>query len=397
MAYLNDMINIDNNKFIFSEKKKYRFSRHLLFWTAWGLWFAVPREFSPIFFQKNGQFPNVIKVMADTAIYLLSQPVLVYPLLYFILPVYVFTGKYIKASLSIIGLLLLTIFVNIGLLSIPWSEVFWFLPLKYRPSFSGAGGFRITSQAYLAAMLGSLTAAAFAAGFKIYKHYYLKHMRNRQLMKENMEAQLQLLRAQVHPHFLFNTLNNIYSQTQLESPKGSKMIVGLSDMLRYILYEGQKSLVPLKQELMMITEYTSLEKIRYGNKLDVYVMIPDKTVDLYIAPLLLLPFVENCFKHGASNMLQNPWINLTVEVKDTTLTMKLMNGKVPVKENVQNTGIGISNVRQRLELLYKNKYDLQIREDEEMFVVDLKVELIRTDSLKEKEAASILKEITYAG
>jgi LytS/YehU family sensor histidine kinase len=207
-------------------------------------------------------------------------------------------------------------------------------------------------------------------------------------MKENMEAQLQLLRAQVHPHFLFNSLNNIYSQTKLESPKGSKMIMGLSDILRYILYEGQKSLVPLKQELMMVTEYIGLEKIRYGNKLDVYVMTPDKTDDLYIAPLLLLPFVENCFKHGASNVLQSPWIHLTAEAKGTAFTMKLMNGTAPVKENGDNrTGIGIINVRQRLELLYKNKFDLQIREDEEVFVVDLKVELATIESRKEMEAA----------
>src|SRR5678810_1081919 len=173
--------------------------------------------------------------------------------------------------------------------------------------------------------------------------YYVKHMRNQQLLKDNMEAQLQLLRAQVHPHFLFNSLNNIYSQTQVESPKGSKMIMGLSDILRYILYEGQKPLVPLQQELLMIKEYINLEKIRYGNKLDVPVMIPYKTDDIYIAPLLLLPFVENCFKHGTSNMLENPWINLTVELKDTTLVMKLMNGKTPLNGNLQNKqGIGIN-------------------------------------------------------
>src|SRR5215510_10245155 len=100
----------------------------------------------------------------------------------------------------------------------------------------------------------------------------------------------------------------------------------------------------------MITEYVNLEKIRYGNKLDVHVLTPDKADDLYIAPLLLLPFVENCFKHGASNMLQNPWINLTVELKGTTLVMKLMNGKTVLNNNDQNKGIGISNVRQRLDL-----------------------------------------------
>ena len=123
-------------------------------------------------------------------------------------------------------------------------------------------------------------------------------------------------------------------------------------------------------------------------------MIPDKTDGLYIAPLLLLPFAENCFKHGASKMLQNPWINLTIEIKDTTLIMKLMNGKAPGNENGQpKTGIGINNVRQRLELLYKDKFDLQIREDEEMFVVDLQVELIRPESLKDKQSASLLNEV----
>jgi LytS/YehU family sensor histidine kinase len=165
------------------------------------------------------------------------------------------------------------------------------------------------------------------------------------------------------------------------------MIMGLSDMLRYILYEGKKPLVRLKQELLMVTEYINLEKIRYGNKLDVHVLTPDKMDDIFIAPLLLLPFVENCFKHGTSNMLQNPWINLTVELKDTTLVMKLMNGKSPVKVNGHlKPGIGISNVRQRLDLLYKEKYELQVREDEEVFVVDLKVELIGIkgrDNMKE--------------
>ena len=391
------MISIDNNKFIFSDERKYCISRHLLFWTAWAIWFFLARELNPTSFQKNGHFPNAIKVTIETLIFLLPQPILVYTLLYFILPRYVFSSKYIKASLCIIVLLFLNLFLNIILYSVAWKEVFWFLPTKYRPFPGGATGFKLTTQAWLAAFLGSLTVAALAAGFKIYKHYYVKHMRNKQLMKENMEAQLQLLRAQVHPHFLFNSLNNINSQTQLESPKGSKMIMGLSDILRYILYEGQKPLVPLKQELMMITEYIGLEKIRYGNKLDVYVKTPDKSDDFYIAPLLLLPFVENCFKHGASNMLQSPWINLTLEVKDTALTMKLMNGKAPVKENGQyRRGIGIANVRQRLELLYKDKFDLQIREDEEMFVVDLEVELIRIEELKEKEAASLSNKIIYA-
>jgi LytS/YehU family sensor histidine kinase len=156
------------------------------------------------------------------------------------------------------------------------------------------------------------------------------------------------------------------------------MIMGLSDLLRYILYEGRKPLVPLDKELQMILEYIDLEKIRYGNKLDLHYLVTDKTKDVYIAPLLLLPFIENCFKHGTSNMLQNPWINLTIEVKETTLVMKLMNGKAESNDrNSSKPGIGISNVRQRLDLLYKNKHELQIREEEDVFIVDLKVQLVR--------------------
>jgi sensor histidine kinase YesM len=354
------------------------------------------RELNPMFYKQTGHFPNLIQTMAEAFLMLLPQAVLVYPLLYFILPRYVFTGKYIRASICVIVLLFLTISINaVLLINIPWHKVIWISP--YVKLFEGISDLQKISMAYLAALQGSLTGAALAASFKMFKYYYLKNIRNQQLMKENIAAQLQLLKAQVHPHFLFNTLNNIFSQTQTESPRGSKMIMGLSDMLRYILYEGQKPLVSLKQELLMITEYINLEKIRYGNKLDVHVMIPDKSDNLYTAPLLLLPFVENCFKHGASNMLENPWINLTIELKNITLVMKLMNGKASSKQNVHvKPGIGISNVRQRLNLLYKDKYDLQIREDEEVFVVDLRVELIRIENKEQADAlAQPQSNLTY--
>jgi sensor histidine kinase YesM len=126
-------------------------------------------------------------------------------------------------------------------------------------------------------------------------------------------------------------------------------------------------------------------------------LMPDKPDNLDIAPLLLLPFVENCFKHGASNMLENPWINLTIELKNTTLVMKVMNGKASSKQHVDGqSGIGINNVRQRLDFLYKEKYDLQIREDEEVFVVDLRVELIKIENKQKADAlAEIRSKVAY--
>ena len=372
------MSTISYNKFIFSDEKTYRVKRHLLFWAGCATYFGLVRGLNPRTVLDNGNVPNLFISIAQAFLTLLPQTILVYPLLYFILPRYAFNKKYGKALFLFIILVVIMISINAGLLmTIPWYEAMW-LPKKVSllaNETTLSGRFKM---ACLLGLQGSSTGAGLAICFKMFKDHYVKNIRNQQLLKENVEAQLQFLRAQVHPHFLFNTLKNIYSQTQLESPKGSKMIMGLSDMLRYILYEGQKEVVPLKQELMMIKEYINLEGIRYGNKLDLRVRLPDKTDDIYIVPLLLLPFVENCFKHGTSNMLRHPWINLTVELDDTFLVMKLMNGKAQSNDNVERrNGIGINNVRQRLDLLYREKYELVIREEQEVFTVNLKVQLLR--------------------
>lgn len=378
---------IINNKLIFSDERKYRIRRHLLFWLSWGIYLAIVRQFLPINLKSAEHFPNPIQSLAQSFLSLLPQALFVYPLLYFLLPRYIFTGKYLKATLWGVVIIFLMISVNATLLlAIPWHRVSYMSQtieiFKDVPS-----DWLKIKLAYLLSSIGLLSTASLAISLKLLKHFYLKNLRIQELQKENIAAQLQILRAQVHPHFIFNTLNNIFNQIQTESPKGAKMVNGLSNMLRYILYEGEKPLVTLKQELQMINEYINLEKIRYGNKLDLQVTTSGKTDDIYIAPLLLLPFVENCFKHGASNMLQNPWINLTVEIKDTVLVMKLMNGKVPLKVNDQNkTGIGINNVKQRLGLLYKNKHELQVREDEEVFVIDLTVELTRVENKEQADA-----------
>jgi len=206
------MNNLENNKLIFSDERKYRIKRHLLFWGFWGFYFGMVRELNPMVYKQTGHFPNLIQTMAEAFLMLLPQAVLVYPLLYFILPRYVFTGKYIRASICVIVLLFLTISINaVLLINIPWHKVIWIS--SNVKLFAGTSDLQKISMAYLAALQGSLTGAALAASFKMFKYYYLKNIRNQQLMKENIAAQLQLLKAQVHPHFLFNTLNNIFFQT----------------------------------------------------------------------------------------------------------------------------------------------------------------------------------------
>ena len=164
----------------------------------------------------------------------------------------------------------------------------------------------------LAGLRGGITIGGMAAAIKLMKILYLKEQRNLQLQNENTRSQLQLLKAQVHPHFLFNTLNNIYSHTQKVSPVASKLVLGLSDLLRSILYECNNEYISIRQEIGMIHNYITLEKIRYGNKLDISLDISQSAQELQIAPLLLLPLVENSFKHGASQVIEQPWLNICI-------------------------------------------------------------------------------------
>ncbi|MBD2705839.1 histidine kinase [Spirosoma sp. BT702] len=225
----------------------------------------------------------------------------------------------------------------------------------------------------LAGLRGSITVGGVAAAIHLLKCFQEKQQTALQLEKEKANAELQILKAQVHPHFLFNTLNTIYSCTQDVSQKASGMILGLSHLLRYILYDCNQPLVPLQKELTMISDYLQLEQARYDQGLDMAVQLP-KTTHHLIAPLLLLPFLENAFKHGASRMIESPWISLTLTLHDDILAMKLINGK-PADPKHSLPGIGIANVRKRLALSYPDQHELAIHDEEEMYIVNLTLTL----------------------
>lgn len=360
---------------LLSDKWWFRLWRNLLFWIFWGGFFSITRTLNPVVYMNTGQFPNYFKSLAETFFFLLPQTFLVYPVLYFVLPFYVFRHKYIPAIFWFIFFYLVALTMHaVILLTIPYDKIPW---------ISNAQLFLTTSTfqqkiffAYLGSIQGSITGVSLAATFKLFKHYYQKSLRNQELLQENSEAQLRLLMAQLQPHFMFNTLNNIYSQAQEESPKSAKMIMELSHLLRYILTEGRKHRVPLENELQMVKDYINLEKIRYDEKLDLHYSFPNRVDDISIAPLLLLPLVENCFKHGASKMIHKPWINIKSNLQGRHFEMTLINGKKDVTSTDPNRlGTGIENVRRRLELLYPKRHTLEIREDPDVFIVDLSIEL----------------------
>ena len=363
-------------RFIFSEERSDRIKRHLLFWFCYWFYFTALHAASPGGKPEISYFRNIPFATLEAFCLLVPQAFLAYAMLSFVLPQFLLRNRYLLSFAWFLFFAIATTF----LCYVMFVKVAPVLMEALLPQRFMVRNPRINVQNFYITLIvsgkGSLMAAGAVCSFKLIKYWYQKEKRNLELLKENTESQLKLLTAQVHPHFLFNTLNNIYSQTQTESPKGSKMIMQLSDLLRYILSEGNKTLVPLNKELQMLTDYINLEKVRYGNKLDLHVSTPGNTSNLGITPLLLLPFVENCFKHGASKFLTSPWINLKIELKGSTMIMKLMNGKdVYQTDEPVKLGTGVDNVKKRLDLLYKDKYELQITDEPEVFVVDLKLEL----------------------
>ncbi|QCR25089.1 two-component system sensor protein [Pontibacter sp. SGAir0037] len=222
---------------------------------------------------------------------------------------------------------------------------------------------------------GGLTVAGFAGAIKLAKHWYQKNQLNLKLEHEKLTAELQLLKAQVHPHFLFNTLNNLYSLTLTHSAEAPEVVLKLSGLLRYMLYEGNVPKVPLSKEVKLITDYLELEKMRYGNRLDLSVNLSGDFDGKLIAPLLLLPFLENSFKHGASEHLDQAWVSLDLSVRENKLKLKLMNALPEASAltagGVRSGGIGLQNVQKRLQLIYPDQHELKIIREAEVFIVTL--------------------------
>lgn len=367
-------VHMQKYPFIFSDQWKYRIRRHAAFWAFWWLFQGFLYSFMAVN-SVPGYFYRLPVSMLESFVFMFNHIFLAYSLMYFVIPRFLLKQRYWHTAAWTIILFLLTAIMSVilGRMVIDPLRHFFIGDRYTDPLMRRSVNFFIS---LLAGLRGGITIGGIAAAIKLMKYWYVKEQRNLQLQKENAEAQLQLLKAQIHPHFLFNTLNNIYSYTQSTSPVAAKMVTGLSDLLRFILYECNQRIVPLSKELKMVQDYVSLEQIRYGNKLDIHLDIPEKTNDLYIAPLLLLPLVENCFKHGTSNMLEQPWISLQISLNKNEMRMKLINGKV-MEQNTRekNPGIGILNVEKRLSLLYPGKHEVAITSDAEVFVVNLKVEL----------------------
>lgn len=229
-------------------------------------------------------------------------------------------------------------------------------------------------------MIGELYVITFVTAIKITLDYLHEHKRVADLEKTQLETELLFLKTQVSPHFFFNTLNNIYSLAVENSKKTPQIILRLSELMRYLLYETKNKRQSLENEILCIQNYLDLERIRHSDKLEVDMSISGDIQDKEIAPILLLTFIENAFKHGVQKSIEPVTIIIDFTIKRKFLYFKITNPipkSIERKESMNDSnGIGLENVKKRLELGYnEDDYKLSIKNKNNMFVVKLKIKV----------------------
>lgn len=225
----------------------------------------------------------------------------------------------------------------------------------------------------MAVMISLTTALKFA------KKWFMHQQDRQELEREKLQAELKYLKAQINPHFLFNTLNNLYSLTLKKSDQAPEMVLKLSEMMRYMLYHSNERMVPLEKEINYMQHYIDLEKIRQLDKTEISFEIGTDPNGHMIAPLLLIPFLENSFKHGVNTTTQSGYIKVQMDIKDDRLHFFIENSKPPQqdvpKKNGKDHGIGLQNVKRRLDLLYPDMHSLKIEDTTTYYRTELNLKL----------------------
>lgn len=231
------------------------------------------------------------------------------------------------------------------------------------------------------AFFGGLMLMGMNLGVKLYFKTQEDREQQERLEKQDLERQLEYLRYQVNPHFFMNTLNNIHALVDINPERAKTTIVELSKMMRYILYEGDKKYIPVQREALFLNNYIELMRLRYSSRVSISLDMPEMMPDVMLPPLLLIIFVENAFKHGVSYAAPS-FIDIKVEVTQDKLKFRCRNSRQEQKpdEKKKKGGVGLANARRRLDLLFPNRYNLEIKENDKEYDVQLEIPLSKNNS-----------------
>jgi sensor histidine kinase YesM len=357
--------------FIFSENKVDRLRRHLIFWLLWWVYFTV----SFFHYEQTGlqeiqferwNFPFLVKSLLLLSIHVAAC----YYFINFLLPRYFFKGKYLALAVQII---------IVSFLILVSSQFIYetVMPVVYTSfHYKSVINQNIWWTSITSGLLSAPKVISAAAAIKLLKRWWLKQKEKEKLEKEKLITDLQLLKAQIRPEFLFSSLHDIYLFVRKkENNRASILLLKLADILSYILYECDNSLVPLEKEIKTAKSFLLLKKTTMGDRLEIDLAEKGETTGKMIAPLLLFSFLENSFSYIGNKRLEKNWINLEFQIEQNDLTMKLIHGKAAESQPGSENEVATANAVKRLKLFYAGRYELKTTIEPEMMMTSLKISL----------------------
>jgi len=290
--------------------------------------------------------------------------IITYFTIYYLIPKFILKKKYFNFFVLFILALILFYLVRTGLNYILVTKNIW-------PEASGLQR-AFTFNHVIEVTIGAVYVIAFVSAIKLTFEWIREKGKNDELQKVQLQTELNFLKTQIQPHFFFNTLNNLYSLVIKKSPNAPDVVMKLSEIMQYVIYEVKESKISLLKEINYIYSYLELEKLRYGNRVVSDLRIKGNIDELKIPPLLFLPFIENCFKHGVKNN-ENVKVDINFEVRNNFLYFTVSNTFQNNEETTIKHGIGIENVKRRLQLLYNKDFSLKTSVENNKFKVLLKL------------------------
>lgn len=355
-------------KDFFTRITRHPYGRHVLFWIVILVALVIAKSSS------ETREQEILSLLGRNAINLIAPAIAAYFLNYYVIPGLFYRKKYF-ASFILFAISAYLICALARILNVYVAE-----PLFREGAFhqEPLSQILVDFESLLTVYFPVIYFIAFSMAFiKQQKAQLEMKERNSLLEKEKAETELNFLKAQIHPHFLFNTLNNLYVLTLKKSDKAPETVIKLSEILDYILYKGNNQVVALEKEIKLLENFIALEKLRYGEQLKVSFTKNVDDCKIGISPLLLLSIVENAFKHGVSNQISEPEIRIDLSLKDQYLNFKVYNTKSETTQKDDSNyrkGIGVSNIRRQLALIYSD-YNFEIEEGKDYYLVHLSIRL----------------------
>ena len=344
---------------------------HLVFWFCYHYFWWSLTSGSMVEAAQNILFSDY---STKFIFYVVMQALGVYFNLYYLIPRFLQNGKYlvympaliitvILASAGIVG----GYFVNALIVNIPFEELFYLPPSKAYELFKNN------------ALPSTIASTTLAMSIKLAKNWITAEKRKNIIEKEKLQTELKFLRSQFNPHFLFNTINSIFVLIHKDQNKASNSLAKFSELLRYQLYDCNEPYISLKSELNYLENFIELQRLRQDKTNFELIVELDKTSghNLQIAPFILMPFVENAFKHVSHHKSSKNWIHIKLSVCETMLVFKIENSRnhLEVSRENDSSGIGLNNIKRRLELLYPNVYAMDIVKNNSHYKVQLQLQL----------------------